>query len=174
MFLFDFVLVMFLLASDLCTGCRHTFSSQLPSSKINTTIDVDASSLKLSARAADLHHHTTASAAPFLLSWSTLIGVVVVLCFYSNCSSLSLSHRVRVWIMQFGSFLHLVILSDASFVPSITAWQMRPDVKTCCCIWYTAVTINTTQIPLVLAYCQQSSCPHLSGWKLSWWRNRTE
>lgn len=65
MFLFDFILVMFLLASDLCTGCRHTFSSQLPSSKINTTIDVDASSLKLSVRAADLHHHTTASAAPF-------------------------------------------------------------------------------------------------------------
>lgn len=65
MFLFDFVLAVFLLASDLCTGCGHTFFSQLPSSKINMTIDVDASSLKVSARAADLHHLTTASAAPF-------------------------------------------------------------------------------------------------------------
>ena len=166
---------MFLLASDLCAGCRHTFSSQLPSSKINTTIDVDASSLKLSVRAADLHHRTTASAAPFFYCHGALWSVLLLFCVSTATAALSLSlTRVRVWIMQFGSFLHLIILSNASFVPSITAWQTRPDFKTCCCIWYTAVTINITQIPLVLTYCQQSSSPYLCGWKLSRWRNRRE
>lgn len=117
-------------------------------------------------RVADVHHQTTAFAAP---TGHKALWSVLLFCVSTATTELSLSctvsviHAVTVWF-----YFAPHNLTDASFFffsLSITARWMHPDFKTCCCSRCTALTINTKTLPLALATVN-SVYRSLSGFKL--------